>query len=230
MRNYVLDYYWLLRSKTFDGLCFIRDRVIEYGDLRFAKADLSLRRWAKAHNHRKEYQHFLGSKEKELLEPYGETPLKTMRRLVLSMGIGPHQTVMELGSGRGRLAIWLATQVGCKVVAVEHAPFMIEVAKAASSCAGISDEEIEWHCVDFAKAPFESVDVVYFYGTGLPDSLYERLCLRLKNMERPPQVITIGGPLSEYDPCFSVIQVTPVVFSWGWTAAYLNVCQGSSSK
>lgn len=224
MRNYMLDFYWLIRSSAFEGLCFVRDYIIEYGDLRFAKADRFLRNWSKTHNHRKEYHKFLGGKEKELLEPYGETPLKTMKTLVRSMGIDSHHTIMELGCGRGRVAMWLATQVGCKVIAVDHAPFMIELARLASQSAGITSNEIQWLESDFVKAPFEEVDIIYFYGTGLPDSLYERLCLKLKNMQRPPHVITIGGPLNEYDDSFSVIQVTPVVYSWGWTKAYLNVC------
>lgn len=224
MRNYMLDFYWLIRSSVFDGLCFVRDFIVEYGDLRFAKADRFLRNWAKLHSHRKEYGKFLGSAQRQLQEPYGETPIKTMRTLVRAMGIEPYQTVLELGSGRGRVAMWLATQVGCKVIGVEHAPFMIELARLASKEAGISSDEILWIESDFVKAPFEKADIVYFYGTGLPDKVYEKLCLRLKNMDRPPHIITIGGPLSEYDACFSVIQMAPVVYSWGWTTAYLNVC------
>lgn len=225
MRNYFLDFYWLVRSKMFDGLCFARDRLVEYGDLRFAKADVCLRRWSRKHNFRRHYLSFVGGKDNELLEPYGETPIKTMRKIVRSMGILPGQKVMELGAGRGRIAIWLATQVGCKVVAVEHAPFMVELGKSACECAGISEEEIKWICSDFAKAPFEEVDLVYLYGTGLPDILYEKLCLRFRQMKRPPHIITVGGPLSEYDSLFSAIQVTSVVFPWGWTYAYLNTCK-----
>jgi hypothetical protein len=199
--------------------------LVEYGDLRFARADLCLRRAARKHNVYKEYLAYFKDQDKDKIDPYGETPLKTMRKIALSMGINAGQKVMELGSGRGRIAMWLATQVGCKVVAVEHVPFLLELAKSTSESAGISGSEIQWLCSDISKAPFEEVDLIYFYGVGLPDALFEKLCLKLRYMKRPPLIITIGGPLSEYDPLFTVIQVTPVVFPWGWTRAYLNTCQ-----
>lgn len=224
VRNYFADLYWFVRSTAFEKMQALHTWLFDYSNIRFAKAHRCLQAYYKGSKLRHSYVEFQTSKKAgDPSAPYGETPLLTMKRLIQGFAINSNHRILELGCGSGRLAFWIASQVGCSVIAVDHAPFFIEAAKRTAQESGFRDHEISFIQVDLVHAPFEKVDIVYFYGLGLGDKLYERLCLRLAQMQNPPWVITIGGPLNEYHEGFCVMQQMPAVFAWGWTNAYLNV-------
>lgn len=222
MRNYLADFYWIIRSKTFEALCFLA-AFYEYSNKRFAKADKELRALAKQSSPYHTYKKDLQSKNRSLLDiPYGETPLVTIRRIVNAFGLSPEHKVLELGCGRGRVAFWLATQVGCQTIAIDQVDEFIEKARFIAKSCGIRETELQFIHGDILEAPFEEVDFVYLYGTGFGDSFYERLILKLHQLEKVPPIITIAGPLSEYSDSFLVAHQINVAFPWGWTGAYLN--------
>lgn len=224
MRNYISDLYWMVRSSTFEVLNIIHCKLYEYSNERFAKADRYLRMVYRHKGLGAIYRRYTKDhQENGVKVPYGETPLRTMRRMTRCMQITSEHTILDFGSGSGRLALWLSTQIGCRVIGVEQVPELVFEARAAAKLAGIREDELTFYEGDFAKVALDNVDIIYFYGLGMADEIYERLILRLKHMQRPPWVITIGGPLSEYSHEFTTLQRLRVAFPWGWTEAYLQV-------
>jgi SAM-dependent methyltransferase len=229
MRNYLTDIYWLIRAGTFEALQNLHTIIFDYANQRFAKAHQTIKFLEKKENLKARYQKFIAQKGLVIEQaPYGETPFFSMKRMIKIFEIEPHQTLLELGCGSGKLSFWIASQIGCKVVGIDHMPLFIEVAQTAKAEAGFKDSEIMFTCESLEQASFDSIDVIYFYGTGLGDTVYLQLCGRLRKMKSPPWVITVGGPLSEYDDCFRVMQKVPVAYAWGWTTAYLNTLNFSA--
>ena len=222
----VKSLYWLMRARSFDLCETIYLHLYEYANLRFKTADLVLRTYS-SKKHPKSSAARLQAEHEAAnglhASYYGQTPIRVMRRIIQELQIRPDQRILDLGCGTGRLAFWLATQAGLRVYGVDRVPAFYERACAAQKQAGIRESEVTFQLCDCLDAPFEKVDLVYFYGLGLGDALYEKLCRRLKAMKNPPWIITIGGPLKEYDEDFMIFQHFKVAFNWGWTTVYLNV-------
>jgi len=62
------------------------------------------------------------------------------------------QTVLDVGCGPGRQAVWLARNLGCAVRGIDVAPAMIELARQGAKEAEV---DVEFAAGDFMQVPFE---------------------------------------------------------------------------
>ena len=69
------------------------------------------------YRHSRRYLFKKGARE---IYAYGETPLKTLCQIASEAGITSQDTLLELGSGRGRGSWWLAVFTKCKVIGIEQ--------------------------------------------------------------------------------------------------------------
>lgn len=154
---------------------------------------------------------------------YGETPLTTIDAIVQAANIRSDDHFYELGSGRGRPLFFVAEKYECQSTGIEIIPHFVKKARSIA---------LECACpnVNFIKTSFDQVEyqdatIIYFYGTGMPDSLIEKLsdCL-YETISKDCQIITISFPLTDYRPKkFRVKKSIEVEFEWGATTAYYQV-------
>lgn len=149
---------------------------------------------------------FLQKKGEENIYAYGETPYLTYERIVRECGIGPNDTWIELGSGRGKGCFWLNQFTGCKAIGIDWVPSFIFFAKCLKRLFGVKG--VEFQCTDFEKADLSQATFIYLYG------LWPHL-----NIPKGIKVITTGEPL---EGC-QVIKQFWVRYPWGRTAAYLQI-------
>ena len=61
--------------------------------------------------------------------PYEPTPYAVLQRLADSGHLARRQHVLDYGCGKGRVAFFLASTVGCRVTGIDHSQKLIDLAK-----------------------------------------------------------------------------------------------------
>ena len=144
---------------------------------------------------------------------YGETPLTTMASIVTAFDIRENDRVIEMGSGRGRAALYLAEYVGCRVRAYELIPVFIE------KMACVKAPNLEMLAEDMFLADFSWATTIFLYGTLLSDEEIEYLA---KRFPKNCKIITVSYSLSEYSESYTTRKTIWGLFPWGKTEIYLN--------
>lgn len=156
----------------------------------------------------KEYLALKGAKE---VHQYGETPLTTMALIARECGLTPKDTVIEMGAGRGRGALFLAEYVGCQVIAYEQIPSFVEKM--------VSSSNLKMTLQDMFGADFASATAIYLYGTMLEDPQVVALT---QKFPAGVKIISVSYPLDVYSQDFKTIKFFQGLFPWGKTEIYLN--------
>ena len=145
-------------------------------------------------------------------EVYGETPISTLEQIVKRANLGPNDCWVEIGSGRGKGALWVAAQIGCQVVAIEKISFFAKTAHWIARLAGLRN--FQSVCCDALDFDYQAATIVYLYGSSWPDELLDRIAERLQGI----RVISISAPMKGD----FLIESFPVSFPWGEAIAYLH--------
>ncbi|MBF5060193.1 SAM-dependent methyltransferase [Candidatus Neptunochlamydia vexilliferae] len=165
---------------------------------------------------------YLQNRQEKELHTYGETPLTTYETIAKEVDIQPTDTFLELGSGRGRGALFLHHFYKCKVIGIERVPQFIKLARHLAHKYQL--KEASFICGDMfqTKLPQEAT-TIYLYGSNLADSEITQLVTRLKEIPLGTKIVTISYPLTDYDSrVFKLEKTFPVSFPWGETEAYLQ--------
>ena len=100
---------------------------------------------------------------KKLNKPWGERPSELA---VLAVDYLQHnaagartQTVLDIGCGYGRDALYLHEKLGCKVKGIDSAPKAIELAKASLDPA--RHKGVSFSCADFLTIAAKRYDILY---------------------------------------------------------------------
>jgi hypothetical protein len=104
--------------------------------------------------------------EKDLDTPYVPTPQVVVDRMLELAQIKPGDTVVDLGSGDGRIMITAAQRYGARGFGVELNPRLVERSNEAAKTAGIADR-VKFLQQDLFKTDFREADVLTLYL--LPD-------------------------------------------------------------
>jgi hypothetical protein len=177
-----------------------------YKSPKFALIDLSFAFFSFFVNPYRTCRKFLQKKGMQEIYAYGETPYSTYEKIVRECGIGPEDTWLELGAGRGKGCFWLAHFVQCKVIGVEWIFQFVLFAKIIRAIFRVKS-------VSFWQKNIETMDlqeasVIYLYGLW-PD-------LELK---KGVKVISISEPF----PNCKVIKSFWIRYPWGRTRAFLQI-------
>lgn len=176
-----------------------------YKNPRFALLDLIFGLLALFSNPYRICRKFLEKRGEKDVYVYGETPYATYAKIAKECAIGPNDTWIELGSGRGKGCFWLRLFVGCKVIGVERIPQFIFLAKALQWIFRIS--RIEFRKEEIEKTDLKEGTILYLYGQFLELKLAKGV-----------RIITTGEPL----PGYRVLKSFWVRFPWGRTTAFLQ--------
>lgn len=155
-------------------------------------------------------------------EPYGETPLVVMKRLAKRLPIGSSDVVYELGSGRGRVCLWLAMVIGCKTVGIEQVPTFVQKSARIARLFGVKN--VQFIEADMLQQDLQAASVIYLFGTALPDEEITRFVTLCKNVRPGTKIVTVSYALTEYsaEGIVTLIDTLQVPFSWGTTEVYVH--------
>jgi hypothetical protein len=109
---------------------------------------------------------FAQGQEKDLDTPYVPTPQVVVDRMLELAQIKPGETVIDLGSGDGRIMITAAQRYGARGFGVELNPRLVESSNEAARSAGVADR-VKFLQQDLFKTDFREADVLTLYL--LPD-------------------------------------------------------------
>ena len=106
------------------------------------------------------------SAEKDLDTPYVPTPEAVLKRMLELAEVKPGDTVIDLGSGDGRLVIAAALKYGAHGFGVELDPLLVERSNESARRAGVADRA-KFLRQDLFETDFRAADVLTLYL--LPD-------------------------------------------------------------
>lgn len=187
-----------------------------YGNWRFAKIDLRLLMMYRWNNPYRISRKFLQERGDVDLYTYGETPLTTMHLISKKAGIEKTDTVLELGSGRGRDCFWLHEWLGCKVIGIEQIPTFVDIANEVKDYFHVDG-------VTFIQGDYLSVDwgqptVIYLYGSNLDDATVKLIGQKIQKLPNSVKVISVSFPI----PGMTILRRFQLPFTWGDADVYVQ--------
>lgn len=165
---------------------------------------------------------YLQKKQEKMIHTYGETPLSTYDRVAQEVGLKPTDIFLELGSGRGRGALFINHFYNCQTIGIERIPQFVKLSRHLAKTFGL--ERVTFTCADMVQIPLPQASVIYLYGICLPDAAIEQLITNFQKMKKGTQIVSISFPLTDYDSKhFALKKSFPVTFPWGETEGYVNL-------
>lgn len=107
--------------------------------------------------------------------PFFTTPDEVTTQMLRFAGVGPSDTVVDLGSGDGRIVISAARDFGARGLGIEIDPSLVSLSRERARAAGVEDRAAFVHG-DVLLAKFSGASVVTVY---LLPSLIDKLQPRL---------------------------------------------------
>ncbi|MCY3974176.1 MAG: methyltransferase domain-containing protein [Simkaniaceae bacterium] len=223
--RWIIDYFRFARFDMKESMLIGRTY---YLDTRFARMDRALlRRYIFLSPYRISKRYLKKHKANDLYT-YGETPLRTMEAIAKKVGIRPTDRVLDLGSGRGRAALFLTHFYNCTVIGIERIPQFVKLASHVAEKFRL--ERSSFIHADFLKADWPRVNVIYLYGLCCDKKEIRGIIRQLKTSQKKVRIITIGYPLEEYDKeeSFTTTDTFPASFNWGEGEAFLQEFEAPS--
>lgn len=166
-------------------------------------------------------KNYLKKRNEKEIHTYGETPLMTYEKIAEEVGLEPTDTFLELGSGRGRGALFLHYFFKCQVIGIERIPQFVKLSRHLAH--KYHQGRVSFICIDMLKADFPPATVIYLYGTALADSEITPLVQKLKNYPKGTKIISISYPLTDYEEkAFHIEKSFTAAFPWGETEGYIQ--------
>jgi 16S rRNA G966 N2-methylase RsmD len=129
--------------------------------------------------------------------PYVPTPNEVVARMLELAGVGPDDTLYDLGSGDGRLVIEAARRYGARGVGVEREARLVELARTAAASVGVADR-VSFRQGDLFETDLRAATIVTLY---LLPPLLERLLPKLRAELAPgARVVSHDFPLVPLAP------------------------------
>jgi len=129
--------------------------------------------------------------------PYEPTPYSVLERLADSGHIHRKDHLLDYGCGKGRVAFFMASVIGCRVTGIDYSPKLIDMAKENRRASRLGDR------VQLICARAEQYDIrdenVYFFFNPFSEVIFESV-LRRALRAHPARVICYY-PSEEYLNC-----------------------------
>ena len=95
--------------------------------------------------------------------PYEPTPYTVLQRLSGSGHIGRRDHLLDYGCGKGRVAFFMASVVGCRVTGIDHSPKLIDMAKENRRASGLGDR-VTLKCCLAEQYELRDENVFFFFN------------------------------------------------------------------
>jgi SAM-dependent methyltransferase len=199
---------------------FIRENIRTirryYSNFYFALADLTLSllyTFCNPYRHCRKFLEKIGEKQ---IYAYGETPFSTLETIAREVNATSQDYWLELGSGRGKAALWIASFIGCRTTGIEWVPRFVKRANFTARLFRLSN--LSYECKNILDAPFKDATIIYLYGTTWDDELIGKIQEKILTLQKRIKLVIISSPLKNT----KVIKTFKVSFPWGNTSAYLH--------
>jgi predicted RNA methylase len=111
---------------------------------------------------------------------YEPTPLTVVDAMLKMAGVGPTDTVYDLGSGDGRIPLMAAQRYGARGVGIEIQPALVRASRQTAHDSGVEDK-VTFVEQDFFDADLSPATVVILYlWPGVNDALEPKLRRELR--------------------------------------------------
>jgi SAM-dependent methyltransferase len=91
-------------------------------------------------------------------EPLSYVTLTDLHRVAAALGVGPGATIVDLGSGHGGPALWVARQTGAQVMGLDVSTVGVAQAHARAQAEGVADR-VRFSVSDIAALPLRTASV-----------------------------------------------------------------------
>ena len=133
--------------------------------------------------------------------PYEPTPYAVLQRLADSGHIRRRDHLLDYGCGKGRVAFFMASAIGCRVTGIDHSQKLIDMAKENRRSSRLGDR------VTLVCALAEQYEVhdenVFFFFNPFSDKVFEGVVRRL--MTREDGKLILYYPSVEYTAFLSTL-------------------------
>ena len=199
-----------------------------YTNTLFKQVDFLLQKVYRFKNPYSICKKFMQKQRKNNIHVYGETPLSILHEALILAQIDKKDCFVDLGCGRGRLALFVASYYGVKSIGIDYIASFIEKANKLSSALSISSYFI---CQDFLHYPLPKEGTLfYFYSLCYEEQEIKRFMQELESLSPGTRVITVSFPLSDYSCAFSILTSFERSYPFGKTMIYINIrCNGIKS-
>ena len=124
------------------------------------------------------------------------TPERMIRRLLQLADTTPHDVVLDLGSGDGRIPIHAARHFGARGIGVELEGNLVELSKKAAALQGVA-QRVRFLQQDLFEADLSGATVIALY---ISPSVMQRLKPRLLALEPGTRVVSHHFTLEDWEP------------------------------
>ena len=206
-----------LRVRWFNVKDFIKTVVLFWRKPRFALVDAFLLCSYFFKSPYRLVREFSGGQE-----PYGETPLVTLQKIMRRVGCTKEDIVYELGCGRCRTSFWLAMWQGCETFGIEQVPEFIDKAQKIQKRFGAANLTLLKS--DMLDVDWSEASICYLYGTSLSNEAIFKCIEKVKTLQQGTKFITISYSLLEYAKVshIKLIDSFEVRFAWGKTDCFIH--------
>ena len=109
--------------------------------------------------------------------PYEPTPYSVLQRLTDSGHIGRKDWLLDYGCGKGRVALFMASVVGCRVTGIDYSRKLIDMAKENRKSSSLGDRVMLKCCL---AEQYEARDEnVFFFFNPFSGKVFEGVVRRL---------------------------------------------------
>ena len=122
--------------------------------------------------------------------PYEPTPYAVLRRLADSGFVHRKSHLLDYGCGKGRVALFMASAVGCRASGIDHSQKLIDIAKENRRAARLGDR-VTLSCCRAEQYEIGDEDVFFFFNP-FSEKVFEGVLRRLtRSWRERPRALTI---------------------------------------
>jgi hypothetical protein len=159
----------------------------------------------------------------DIVVPYEPTPEVVVRAMLRIADVGPEDTVMDLGSGDGRIVIAAARDFGARGIGVELDPELVKRSLANAAAAGVADRTT-FREEDIFKADFGAASVVTMF-------LYRRVNLQLRpvllDLEPGTRIVSHFHDMGEWRPDRAELVKSSAHYGESWVRLWIVPAKGA---
>jgi SAM-dependent methyltransferase len=133
-----------------------------------------------------------GDEYPEGLEPDGYITMSDLHNYVKYLNVGPENTIIDLGCGKGGPGMWLAREIGCNYVGVDKSHKAIEIANRRIKEFG-TDDKIKFMTGDFSSTHFSDNQFDGAISADALQMIHNPLALQ-ETLYEIHRILQVGAP------------------------------------
>lgn len=142
---------------------------------------------------------------------YGETPWRTMRRILERTGVERRDRFVECGSGTGRICLFVNRVHGIPAVGIEVVPAFVEAARGIAERLDMKD--VRFVEGDFLEQSWSLGTIYYVTATAFDDRTIARIGRKCRELRDGARLAIVTRKIET--PDLTLVAMDVLDFSWG---------------